>query len=173
MFGKNLSSETRKKLSEHQKQHPSFKGRHHTEESKKLISKANEGRLIGEKNPMYGINVYEMILQRDGVERVNEIKNKLSNRMKGENNPFYGKHHTEKTKEILRQYCKSEKFLELQKSEEYRRKLIEGMLNSQKLKDSRVSKEYKEKLKKALENSEAYRAYQDYRKKKIKLEKIK
>ena len=164
MYGKKLSEEKRKQMSEYMKLHPSFKGRHHTKESKRLISEANKGKLSGEKNPMYGVNVYKLIEQRDGIEQVNRIKQKISELTKGKNNPFYGKHHTEKVKETLRKHCKSKKFLEMLKSKEYKKKLVEGMLNSQKLKDSRASKEYKEKLKKALENSESFNAYKQYRK---------
>lgn len=154
MYGKHHSEETKKKLSEYHTSHPSFKGKHHTEEAKAKISKANKGRLTGEKNPMYGINVYEYIKERDGEARVNEIKTKISKSITGEKNPFYGKHHTEETKEKLREYALSEERLKIVKSKKYRKKIVEGMLHSSKLKESRASVEYKEKLSNALKNSQ-------------------
>ena len=48
-FGKTLSFETRKKLSE------ANKGNTHTEETKKKISEAMKGKRTGDKNPLYGI----------------------------------------------------------------------------------------------------------------------
>lgn len=52
MFGKKISIEHNKKI------HKSgvdnyFYGKHHTIETKKIISKANKGRLVGEKNPSW------------------------------------------------------------------------------------------------------------------------
>ena len=49
-----------------------------SEDAKKKISEANKGRLAGEKNPLYGVRRY------------------------GEDNPFYGRSHTEDTKEKIR-----------------------------------------------------------------------
>nr|DAL08534.1 MAG TPA_asm: intron associated endonuclease [Caudoviricetes sp.] len=49
-----------------------------SEEAKKKISEANKGRLAGKNNPLYGV------------------------RRCGEDNPFYGKSHTEDTKEKIR-----------------------------------------------------------------------
>ena len=54
---------TRERMSEGQKRFisnggvPSFKGKHHTKESKKKISEALKGKLAGENNPMYGVRV--------------------------------------------------------------------------------------------------------------------
>lgn len=41
-----------------------FYGRHHTEETKALISKANKGKFSGEKNPHYGIPIDPELLER-------------------------------------------------------------------------------------------------------------
>lgn len=87
---------------------PGGEGAPLSEESKKKISEANKGRLVGPKNPNYGKPMSE------------ETKKKLSESKKGkycgennpnygnhklsrENNPFYGKHHTDETKDKLRQ----------------------------------------------------------------------
>lgn len=51
-----------------------------------------------------------------GYEKSIEMKNNLSNKNSGENNPFYGKHHTEETKEKLR----------YEKTPEHRRKISES-----------------------------------------------
>lgn len=54
---------TRERMSEGQKKFfsnggvPSFKGKHHTEETKKKLSELRKGKLAGEKNPMYGVRI--------------------------------------------------------------------------------------------------------------------
>lgn len=58
-------------------------------EFKRKLSEANKGKLVGEKNPMYGKAWSE------------EQRKKWSEQMSGENNPFYGKHHSEETKKKL------------------------------------------------------------------------
>lgn len=50
-------------------------GKHHSDETKQKISKANKGKCVGDKNPMYG-----------------------DHRFAGENNPNYGKQRPEETK---------------------------------------------------------------------------
>jgi hypothetical protein len=42
--------------------------------------------MMGEKNPMYGINVYDSFSE----ERMTEVKEKLSKTFSGKNNPMYG-----------------------------------------------------------------------------------
>ena len=96
----------------------------------------------GERNGFYGKHPTE------------ETKRKISESLKGDKNPFYGKHHTEETKQKIREFCLREERLSIIKSEEYRKKIVNGMINSTKLKESRASEEYKEKLSKALKNSE-------------------
>jgi group I intron endonuclease len=61
------------------------KGFHHTEETKKQISKSNKGM----KHPLYG------------KHHTNEWKKHMSKLLSGKNNPFYGRHHTEKTKQKM------------------------------------------------------------------------
>ena len=157
-YGKHHTEETKQKISESLKgEKNSFYGKHHTEETKQKISENNKGRLKGENNPMYAINVYEYIKQRDGEDAVIKLKQKISESVKGEKNGFYGKHHTEETKQKLKEYALSEERLSMIKSEEYRKKITNGMLNSTKLKESRTSEEYKEKLSRALKNSEKFK----------------
>ena len=99
-YGKPLSEETKKKLSEANKgkmsgennpwygktgeQHPAY-GLKHTEETKQYLRDIN----LGENNPMYGKHWTE------------EQKKVRSDNIKGENNPFYGKHHSEESKKKI------------------------------------------------------------------------
>jgi group I intron endonuclease len=66
-----------------------FKGKKHSEETKKEASKKMKGRYDGELNPFFG------------KEHTEEIKNILSERAKekvGDKNPFYGRNHTDEYK---------------------------------------------------------------------------
>jgi len=85
----------------------------HSDESKKKISLSHkklflEGKLDhkAENNPMYGRSVYSVWLDKYGKSKADKLqkianeKNRLSNL--GENNAFYGKHHTEETKQKVR-----------------------------------------------------------------------
>ena len=65
-------------------------GKHHTEESKKKMGKPKDG----EKNGMFGKNHTE------------ESKKKLHDKMLGNKNPFYGKKHSEETKNKLSDIAK-------------------------------------------------------------------
>lgn len=49
-LNKILSEETKEKIRKNHKHY--FRGKHHTEKAKQLISKANKGKLIGNKHPM-------------------------------------------------------------------------------------------------------------------------
>lgn len=69
-----VSDETRKKMSDVKK------GRHVSEETKKKISEAKKGKYVGESSPMYG-----------------RKRPEFAEKMKGENNPFFGKTHTQDT----------------------------------------------------------------------------
>lgn len=57
-------------------------------------------------NPKYG---YNDTLGGEGKLLTEEQKNILSQQRKGENNPFYGKRHTEETKQTLRELNKNKK----------------------------------------------------------------
>ena len=50
----------------------SFYGKHHTQETKDKISRANKGKLSGKNNPMYGVNMFEYV----GEEKAAKIKAK-------------------------------------------------------------------------------------------------
>lgn len=61
------------------------------ERAGKAISKALKGKYLGEKSPIFGIHHSE------------ESRRKNSEAHKGKPSAFKGKHHTEKTKQILRE----------------------------------------------------------------------
>lgn len=61
------------------------------ERAGKAISKALKGKYVGEKSPVFGIHHSE------------ESRRKNSEAHKGKPSTFKGKHHTEKTKQILRE----------------------------------------------------------------------
>jgi len=73
-------------------------GRHHSEKSKNKISQKNTGAYRDIKGKTY----YEFF----GEEKAVEIKNNLSDKAKlkiGELNSFYGKHHSEESKNKIRE----------------------------------------------------------------------
>ena len=92
-YGKSLSEEHRKKLSDSKKgkKKPPF-----TEEHKRNISESKSG----EKHPNYGKN------------RSDATKRKISNSQKGENNPFFGKKHSSESKKKMSETQKGRKHLE-------------------------------------------------------------
>lgn len=71
-----------------------------TEEEVKKIrdkcSKSMEGKMVGEKNPMYGKKWDE------------KRKAEMSLKNSGENNPFYGQHHSDETKVKISKYRKGQ-----------------------------------------------------------------
>ena len=91
-IGKKASEGTKHKMSEsHKGEKNHFYGRSHSEEAKKKISEQNKGRPSKYK----------------GVPRTEEVKKKLSEAAKKrfsvqENNPFYGKSHSEEAKNAIR-----------------------------------------------------------------------
>ncbi|MDR0676471.1 MAG: hypothetical protein LBF97_05480 [Elusimicrobiota bacterium] len=52
----------------------SFKGKHHSEKTRKKISDKAKGRYVGEKNPMYGRSVYSVWLEKFGKEKADELE---------------------------------------------------------------------------------------------------
>lgn len=147
MYGKRFSDEQKRRMSEARKGEKSYwYGKHLTEDVKRKISESHKGKYDGEKNPMYGINMWELLKERHGEERVLEVKEKISQSVSGEKNPFYGKKHTEATRKHLSETIKnSEKHKRVVESQEYRNKLKNALLNSEKLKESRKSEEYRNK----------------------------
>ena len=87
-FGYINSPETRQKIS------IKLKGKPFSEEHKRNISKSQKGKTFEDKF---------------GKERALQIKNNMSESVKGEKNPFYGKHHTQETKRINSLSNKGEK----------------------------------------------------------------
>lgn len=89
MWGKHLSENTKKKLSEASKGEKNhFYGKKHTDEAKKKISEANKG-------PNYKLR---------GIVRSEETRKKLSEIAKkrtGDKNHMYGKHLSEEARKIL------------------------------------------------------------------------
>lgn len=83
-YGKRLSPEHVEHMS------CSLTGRKLSEEHKRHISEGLKGKMSGENNPMYG------------YKWSNEQKLKWKEERTGTGNPFYGKHHSEKTKELIR-----------------------------------------------------------------------
>ena len=92
--------------------HPMY-GKHHTEESKQLMSKnrkgkctrennCNYGKLKGKDNPMYG---------KHHTEESKQLMSENHYNCSGKNNPMYGKHHSDasrqKMKESKRNYYKT------------------------------------------------------------------
>lgn len=113
-YGKHHSDSSKIKISVSQKNrfkhnvHPMY-GKHHTQESRLAISIANLGKVLSEEHKHKISNGVKAIMTD---ERRNNISEKLKllwqnddyranqiARLTGENNPFYGKHHTEESKE--------------------------------------------------------------------------
>lgn len=89
-----------------------------SEITKKLKSEAHKG----EKNYMYGKSLKDFMTE----QKYNELKNKIKLATTGENNPFYGKHHSEETCKKLSERMKGNKiFLGRHHSEEAKQKMSE------------------------------------------------
>jgi group I intron endonuclease len=119
------SEETKKKISEAAKQNHPFRGKHHSEETKRLLSSKAKGRIRTEEHrknlslsltrrfenkknhPMHGRKMSEETKQKIrmsllGKKRSDDSKRKMSLSHKGicckENNGFFGKKHSEDSK---------------------------------------------------------------------------
>lgn len=98
LSGYNMPEEKRKLLSEKYKGTGNpFYGRHHTEETKKRISMMNKGTKY--EDPKYRKRLSELRRKENLSE---ETIRKKREAVMGSKNPFYGKHHTEETKEKIR-----------------------------------------------------------------------
>lgn len=87
---------------------PGGEGASLSADTKKKISEANKGRLVGEKNPNYGKPMSDETKKKLSESKKGKYcgennPNYGNHKFAGENNPFYGKHHTDETKEKLRQ----------------------------------------------------------------------
>ena len=117
--------EVRKKISE------ANKGRKVSEETKEKLSKYR-----GENHHGFG-----KLAWNSGVKYSEKLKNKLSELQRGENNNFYGKKHSEKTKEKLR-LINTGKIL----SEEHKRKISKSGTGKHR---GQKSEEHKKKISQA------------------------
>lgn len=114
------SKETKKKISAANKgkllgtKHPLF-GKHRSAEVKSKLSEANKGKEIS------GDTKKKMSESRKGIVFSEEHRKKLSDANKGENNPMFGKHLTEDHKRKISAGLKG-----IKRSEETRKKLSEA-----------------------------------------------
>ena len=104
-IGKKASEETKKKMSENNywkgkdrsgENNPMY-GEHHSEETKQKISESLKGKAFSEEHKKNISN------SKKGTKLSDEHKQKISESIKGENNPFYGKCHSEETRKKLRE----------------------------------------------------------------------
>lgn len=119
----------RKRISEHNKGRDNsgkkngFYGKHHSnevrmkisycmrnlsEESKRKMSD-NHADISGKNNPMYGVHRYGENNPFYGKKHTEESKKRISESMSGENNPNYGKHRSEDTKSKISKALKGKK----------------------------------------------------------------
>ena len=83
-----------------------FYGKEHSVEFKEKLSKERKGKWgVGKDNAMYGVNAWESLDNKT----VKRLKAKLSKTHKGCKNAFYGKTHTQETRDRIskasKQYC--------------------------------------------------------------------
>lgn len=93
-------------------------GLRHSDETKKSYSINRVGKLLGDKNGMYGKthsseSKKKMSRPKSGKDNgmygkkhSDETKKKISENLKGEKNPFYGKKHSDETKKRLSEIAK-------------------------------------------------------------------
>lgn len=79
-------------------------------------------------------DMYTVICEIAAVWNKEEYRTKQIERMTGDNNPFYGKTHTEETKQLLRERRK-----EMWQNEEYRKNIQEKMLPIMVRREERVN----------------------------------
>ena len=102
-LGLKHTNETKKKMSENQLgEKNSFYSKHHTDKIKKLWSKSR----TGENNPRYQCVMTDETKQKISIGNKGKIlsdeqKKKISNSLKGSKNHFYGKHHTQESKDKM------------------------------------------------------------------------
>ena len=76
-----------------------FKGHHHSNETKKKMSKIHRGQLAWNKGKHHTEeSKLKMSKSRKGKPKSDEHRRNIAKAKMGELNPFYGKHHSEETK---------------------------------------------------------------------------
>lgn len=118
--GHSHSDETKEKMREKwrlRKEDPDFvhnmTGYKHSKETKEKYSRDRKGKLVGEKNGMYGKTHTPEARKKMsnpqygpdngmyGKSHTDEAKKKISEAVSGEKNPFYGKTHTEEARQKI------------------------------------------------------------------------
>ena len=98
----NMTDEERKKYSEKMSgENNPFYNKHHTEETKQKISEKNKGRKHTKEELNKMSESQKKRWDNMSEEEKKEFGKKIRERQMGENNPMYGKHHTEETKQKL------------------------------------------------------------------------
>lgn len=123
-IGLQRSAEWRRKISEKLKGHPgALKGKHHSEESKRLMSENRKGKRLSEETKL------KLSKAHKGKVLTEEWKDKIRKSTLGKNNPFYGKKHTEKSRQIMAEKKLKAKgfWLGKNRSEETKRKISESL----------------------------------------------
>lgn len=114
-----------------------FYGKQHSEEFKKRLSIERKGSwCIGQKNAMYGINLWETY----SLEKSEDIKRRIGIAVSGDKNPFFGKTHREDVKIKLAKKAKDW----IIKHPEHLAKMIKASLDKQ-------SHGFKSKIEKIIE----------------------
>lgn len=99
--GKQLSEETRKKLSEAKKGEKHYLyGKHLSEEHKEKLRESHKGLQSGEKHPLYN--------KHHSEETVEKMREAHKGKYEGENNHMYGKRHSEETRKKMSEARKGE-----------------------------------------------------------------
>lgn len=105
-IGKIATKETRNKLSIIARENNNFKGKHHSEKTKKILREKCAN--FGDKNGFFGKHHTEetkeiIASKKRGTHRSESSKAKQSMSVSGKNNHFYGRTHTEETKNRIRE----------------------------------------------------------------------
>ncbi len=122
MKGKHHTPEVRRKISKSLEGHaPWNKGKHHTPEARRKMSNS----LKGEKHPLYGKHHNPKTKRKigdanRGHKHTPEARRKISKSLEGDKNPNYGKHHTPETRRKMSQSLTGRKL-----SDEHRKSISE------------------------------------------------
>lgn len=73
-----------------------FKGKKHTDETRKIMSDINKGKTFSEDT------LYKMRIAKLGKKMSDEARHKMSVRKRGVNNSFYGRKHSEESIERIK-----------------------------------------------------------------------